>query len=108
MSTGFQRRVQEPVACSIAVRWLRAAEDGLTVLVLSVLMALPLLEVLGRKLPALAITGSGSFGQHFTLLVGVLGGALAAREGRLLSLSSLSDLLGPRGKMLATIFSNSL
>ena len=35
--------------------------------------------------------GAAAFVQHFTLIVGMFGGAIAAREGRLLSFSTLSS-----------------
>jgi len=51
------------------------------------------------------ISGATAFEQHLTLLIGLLGGALAAREGRLLTLSTLTDLLKGRGQVLARVFS---
>lgn len=87
-------------------RWLNAGEDGVMGLVLVVLMLLPLLEIVLRKLFNTGITGSSSFVQHLTLVVGVLGGALAARDQRLLSLSSLPNLFPIRLKEVALIFSS--
>ena len=72
------------------------------------MLLLPLLEIGLRKLFNTGITGSSSFVQHLTLLVGVLGGALAARDKRLLSLSNLPNLFPPRLKDAATIFSSGL
>jgi hypothetical protein len=43
-----------------------------------------------------------------TLLIGLLGGALAAREGRLLTLSTVIDLLKGKGQLWARVFSSAL
>ena len=55
-------------------------------------------QILLRKLFNVGITASTGFVQHFTLAVGVLGGALAARQDRLLSLSTLTAFLPERWK----------
>ncbi len=89
-------------------RWLRSGENGLVVLVLAALVLVPLLEIVLRKTANAGIAGASSFVQHFTLLVGVLGGAIAAREGRLLSLSTLSNVFPGIWKPAAIIFSNAL
>ena len=49
---------------------------------------LPLLEIAWRAAFKTGIPGSGPFVQHLTLWVGFLGAAIAAREGRLLSLAT--------------------
>ena len=49
---------------------------------------LPLLEIAWRAAFKSGIPGSGPFVQHLTLWVGFLGAAIAAREGRLLSLAT--------------------
>jgi tripartite ATP-independent transporter DctM subunit len=84
---------------------LRRGENLLVVFCLAALILLPLVEVLLRPFNA-GISGSISFVQHFTLFVGMLGGALAAREGRLLSLSTLTHFLRGRAKSAATLFSH--
>jgi C4-dicarboxylate transporter, DctM subunit len=86
-------------------RWLRAPENGLLVASLALLMLLPLLEILLRKFKT-GISGSSAFVQHFTLIVGMVGGAIAARENRLLSFSSLSSFLKGSVKSGARILSN--
>src|SRR5262249_15973978 len=76
-------------------RFLRLGEDLLVVFSLAALMALPLIEILLRRFHS-GISGSSEFVQNFTLIVGMLGGAIAAREGRLLSFSTLGSFLkGP-------------
>lgn len=56
-------------------------------------MALPLLEALLRKTLHTGISNQTAIVQHLTLVAGMLGAAIAAREGRLLSLSSLQLVL---------------
>ena len=89
-------------------RWLCSAENGFSVIILALLVVLPLLEALARKVPALTITGASSFVQHLTLLIGMAGGALAARDGRLLALSSLPTLLSPKWRAVASVLSSAL
>ena len=90
------------------LRFLHSGENALVILVLAGLVILPLAEVVLRKVANIGITGSSSFVQHFTLLVGVLGGAMAAREGRLLSLSTLANSLPAGWKSVAQIFSSTI
>ena len=84
---------------------LRNVENLLVSLALAVLVLLPLGEIVLRKVFQAGISGATAFEQHLTLLIGLLGGALAAREGRLLTLSTLTDLLKGRGQVLARVFS---
>jgi C4-dicarboxylate transporter, DctM subunit len=86
---------------------LRGGENSLVVLALGGLMLLPLTEVLLRPF-RVGVPGSIVFVQHFTLFVGMLGAALAARDGRLLSLSTLSHFLRGRAKAGATLISHSV
>ena len=51
------------------------------------MVALPLVEIVARRF-ATGIPGSSAFTQHLTLWVTFLGAALAAREGKLLSLAT--------------------
>ncbi|HYV88047.1 MAG TPA: TRAP transporter large permease subunit, partial [Candidatus Polarisedimenticolia bacterium] len=94
---------EEPRVRPAWQRWLHAGENGLLVAVLAMLVLLPLLEAILRKFTSLSVKGSSGFIQHFTLLVSVLGGAVAAREGRLLSLSSLTSFLKGRWLAAATV-----
>ncbi len=68
-------------------------ENLLSALALALMVGLPLLGILLRAGWNTGLTGSGTIVQHLTLVVGMLGGALAAREGRLLALSSALTLL---------------
>lgn len=68
-------------------RFARAENLGLA-LVLAAMMALPLAEVLLRGVFSVELQGQASVIQHLTLIAGMMGAAIAAREGRLLSLAS--------------------
>jgi len=85
----------------------RRSEESLTVLALALMVSLPLLESVLRKFFHTGLSGSTGFVQHLVLAVGMLGGALAAREGRLLSLSAATNYLKGKWKSAALVFSNS-
>lgn len=87
-------------------RWLRDVEHLLVSLVLAALVLLPLGEIVLRKLFQTGISGATAFQQHLTLLIGLLGGALAARERRLLALSTLMNFLKGRWQVFARVFSS--
>ena len=83
-----------------ATRWRRGArriEDLAVSCTLAVMVALPLAEATLRRTLHRSIPASTAIVQHAVLLVGMLGGAIAAREGRLLALSTLEQSL-PQGK----------
>ncbi|MFC1746745.1 TRAP transporter large permease subunit [Candidatus Neomarinimicrobiota bacterium] len=75
-------------------------EDLLTVLILSLMALLPVAEVIAREFFHTSITGSIVTVQHLTLWIGFVGAALAARDGRLLSLTGETDWVRERlGKL---------
>ncbi len=81
--------------------WRRAlwrVEDLFLALCLVEMMLLGVadLEIWGRLGIRLPIVGTDELVRHFTLLVGMAGGAIAAREGRLLSVASITPLLPKR------------
>ncbi len=86
--------------------FLRRSEEGLLVLALALMVLLPAAEVLLRKLAGRGIPASAPLVQHLVLVVGMLGGALAAREGRLLSISTLTYFLKGRALAAAQAFSS--
>lgn len=91
-----------------ATGWRRAArktEDLLLVLPLLALMLLPLVETVLRRFYT-GISGSTAFVQHLTLIIGMVGGAIAARDNRLLSFSAMAGLLKGRIKATAQILSS--
>jgi C4-dicarboxylate transporter DctM subunit len=75
---------------------------------LGALVALPLAEIILRKTIHEGIFGSNAIVQHLTLLVGTIGGAIAARENRLLTLSTLSGNLPERMKPAARVFTGAV
>jgi tripartite ATP-independent transporter DctM subunit len=78
----------------------RQGENALLAVALCAMVALPLVEAALRPLHT-GIPASGAFLQHLTLVVGMLGAAVAARENRLLSLSTLQAFL--RARLLAAV-----
>ena len=85
-------------------RALRRSEDFFLVVPMLVLMVLPCLEAILRRFHT-GISGSMAFIQHLTLIIGMVGGAIAARDGRLLSFSAMAGLLQGRARSAAQIFS---
>lgn len=82
-------------------RWRRAlwrVEDGFLALCLAamVLLGVADLEVWSRIGWRVPLAGTDELLRHFTLVVGMAGGAIAAREGRLLSVASVVPLLPKR------------
>jgi C4-dicarboxylate transporter DctM subunit len=67
-------------------------EDWAISVSLGLMMALPLLEIVLRRFNT-GISGSAELLQHLVLFVAMLGGAIAARENRLLSLSTFTAFL---------------
>lgn len=66
-------------------------ENLLVSLALATMVILPLLEALLRRTSHVSIPASIAIVQHMVLVVGMLGGAIAAREQRLLSLSTAGE-----------------
>ena len=65
-----------------------SAENGLALLAIALLTAVPLGEFLGRTILDRGINGAIPLSQHLTLWVTFLGAAIAARKERLLALAS--------------------
>jgi tripartite ATP-independent transporter DctM subunit len=90
----------EPRATPLPWWWrgLHAVEDAVVVLVLLAMMLVggADLEIWRRLGVALRVPGAEDLIRHLTLIVGMLGGMLAAREGRLLSMGSLPQFLPAR------------
>ena len=93
----------EPVG---RLRWLWQAENLLVALALAVLMLLPLIEIVGRKFFHGGLSGGAALQQHLVLIIGLLGGMFAARDRRLLSLSTLTNFLKGRWQTFARVFSS--
>jgi len=71
--------------------YLTEAENLVVALALATMLVLPLAEAFFRRTLHVSIPGSVSVVQHMVLIVGMLGGAIAARENRLLALSNLAE-----------------
>ena len=78
-------------------RALAHLENTVLALSLALLALVPLSESLLRATLHVGISGSSAILQHLVLVVGMLGGAVAAREGRMLSLSTADSRLNPAG-----------
>ncbi|MDQ5849000.1 MAG: TRAP transporter small permease [Pseudomonadota bacterium] len=83
-------------------------ENLLLAVVLAAMALLPLAEILLRAIFKVGISGAASFTQHLALIAGMLGAAVAARERRLLSLSTLDSLLKGRAAAAARFFTGSV
>ena len=80
-------------------------ENRLIAVILGLMIFLPLLEIILRKDFRSGLSGSNVIEQHLTLLVRMVGGAIAAREARLLSLSALPTILKGKWKDMASMVS---
>jgi C4-dicarboxylate transporter DctM subunit len=64
------------------------------------MMLLPILEIVLRKTVSRGISNEQSVVQHLALVAGMVGAAIAARDGRLLSLGSVELLIKPSWRLL--------
>jgi tripartite ATP-independent transporter DctM subunit len=67
-------------------------ENGAMALAMAVLVILPLTGIVLRPLIHSGLDGGGAIVQHLVLIVGMLGAVMAAREGRLITLSNLEEM----------------
>ncbi len=81
-----------PLETSTQPTPLQIFEDSFSILALSLMTALPVIEMIARMFRWSGIPGSAVIVQQLTLWIGMLGGMLASRSGRLLGLSSSSFL----------------
>jgi len=84
---------------------LALAEDSAAGLVLGVMVLLPVVEIIARTGVIDGVPGSGEIVPHLTLWVAFLGAALAAREGKLLSIATGALLREGPVKYVAVLFS---
>jgi C4-dicarboxylate transporter, DctM subunit len=87
---------------------LSALEDGIAALALAAMVVLPLAEIVVRRLFGVGLPGSGPFVQHLTLWIGFLGAAIAAREGKLLSLATGTFIPEGRPRQVASAFASAV
>ena len=86
---------------------LAAGENLLLNLALALMALIPLAEAFLRAVFHVGVSGSASLVQHLCLVVGMVGGAVAARENRLLSLATTELLPEGPWKTPARIFASS-
>lgn len=89
------------------VRWLCGIENSILIVCLFALIFLPLLERVMRGFFNTGIEGEAEFVLHFSLVIGMVGGAIAAREKRLLGISTIAHFLKGPWKIAANVFANS-
>jgi C4-dicarboxylate transporter, DctM subunit len=85
-------------------KFLRHGENLLLVVPLAAMLLLPVLEIVLRTVFGTHVSGSSVIVQHLVLIVGMFGGAVAARDGRLLALSPVQALLKGIARSAAQIF----
>ena len=77
----------------------REAENTIASVAFAGIMLLPLAEIASRRFAGAAIPGSGAIAATLTLWLGMLGAAIAARDGKLLTLATGEFL--PKGRISA-------
>ncbi|MBL8860777.1 MAG: TRAP transporter large permease subunit [Planctomycetes bacterium] len=78
------------------LRVVRGLENLVLALSLAAIAILPVAEMLLRSAGAAGIPGASTITQHLVLVVGMAGGAIAARERRMLALSTVENFLTGR------------
>ncbi len=105
---GFPHGFRMEKAASRLLRAFHGGEDVIVSAALGAMAILPLAEILLRATLKIGISGSTAVVQHLTLVVGMLGAAVAARESRLLTLSTGVSLLSGRPRAAARVFSGAV
>jgi len=77
---------------------LDALENGVVTVLFALTVAVPILEIVLRGTLHIGIQGVGPIVQHLTLALGMLGAAVAARDGRLLTLAVSGFIKGKAGR----------
>lgn len=88
--------------------WLGIGENSLLAGALAAIVLLPLAEAVLRKTLNAGITSSASLVQHLTLVASMIGAAVAARDGRLLTLFDVSALFGAHAQRIGHFASRTL
>lgn len=95
-----------PIAHAAPRAWPHRLEDAVVALALAAMVLLPVAEIVLRAGFSVGIPSVQALTQHLVLAVGMLGPALAAREGRLLTLSTLQSFLTGRTRIAAHVVAN--
>src|SRR5215510_6254769 len=85
----------------------RALETSVAIGLLLAIASLPILEILGREFLGRGVPGSSNLVQHLTLSLTFAGAALAARSGRLLTLST-QELIPQRTRRYCTLLTSAV
>ena len=83
-------------------------ENAILAIALASIAILPVTEMILRATGSAGVPGSSAIAQHFVLVVGMVGGAIAARERRMLSLSTVEAYLKGRWRFLAHLVTHGL
>jgi C4-dicarboxylate transporter, DctM subunit len=86
---------------------LKNGENLFMAICLAAMVLIPLLDIVLRP-TTFVFPGSSAIQSHLTLFICMVGGAIAAREGRLLSLSTVTMLLKGSYKDAARLFSGAV
>jgi C4-dicarboxylate transporter DctM subunit len=86
--------------------WFEKAEGWFLAFLFTAMATLPLIEVVLRSTVGGSIPDSSIIVQHFVLILAMAGGAVAARENRLLALSTAPALFTSRWKITAQVTSS--
>ena len=105
LPTDQSASVAPPGVARRMLKLLHSGENLLLAFALAAMMFLPVVEVLLRSLFKTGVSGSSAIIQHLTFIIGMIGGAVAAREGRLLALAPFQTLLKGKAKFIAQILS---
>lgn len=108
MSTPVHSPAPEAAGISRPTRWLSGVEGGALVACLAAMTILPLVEIALRFGFNTAFPSGAAIVQHLTLLVGMIGGAVAASRGRLLALSAATQFLKGGWNAAARFVSSSI
>jgi tripartite ATP-independent transporter DctM subunit len=82
-------------------------EDLAVAAVIAAMVVVPLIEIVLRRVFDTGIAGAALIVQHLALFVGMSGGVIAARDGRLLALSTFGEHSG-RFQAVGRVFSGSV
>jgi C4-dicarboxylate transporter, DctM subunit len=93
-----------PAKTALWRRFVPQGENLLVTAATAAMVIVPLAEIVLRRTLGTGIEGATPIVQHLTLIVGMVGAAIAAREDRLLSLSNLGGLLKGRVRAAGRIF----
>jgi len=87
---------------------LRSIENGALIVAFLLSMLLPLIDAIGRPLGNFSIPGAASYRAQLTLWLAFVGGLLATRERKHLTLSSAEAIGRAKVRDIARLFSSAV